>query len=36
VTTTLVVFDTPAFQDNARLLQIAEEFSVQAFIAQLS
>ncbi|MGB7839812.1 MAG: hypothetical protein WBL40_17055 [Terrimicrobiaceae bacterium] len=33
--TTLIVFDTPAFQDNARLLRIAEEFSVQAFIARL-
>ena len=35
VRTTLIVFDTPAFQDNARLLQIAEEFAVKAFIAQL-
>jgi len=35
VRATLIVFDTPAFQDNARLLQIAEEFAVEAFIAKL-
>src|SRR4029077_5787221 len=35
VRTTFIVLDTPAFQNNARLTQIAEEFSVQAFIAQL-
>jgi hypothetical protein len=35
VRTTVIVFDTPAFQDNVRLLQIAEEFAVKAFIAQL-
>ena len=35
VRTTLIVFHTPAFQDNARLLQIAEEFTVKAFIAKL-
>jgi hypothetical protein len=33
--TTLIVFDTPAFQDNARFVQITEEFAVKAFIAQL-
>ncbi|MGA9580291.1 MAG: hypothetical protein WBV90_21950 [Terrimicrobiaceae bacterium] len=33
--TTLVIFDAPAFQDNARFVQIAEEFAVEAFIAQL-
>jgi hypothetical protein len=26
----LIVFDTPAFQDNTRFAQIAEEFAVQA------
>jgi len=35
VRTTLIIFDTPAFQDNGRLVKIAEEFAVQAFIAQL-
>src|SRR5262245_34552414 len=35
VRTTLIVFDTPAFQNNASLAQIAEEFSVKAFITQL-
>ena len=35
VRTTLIVFDAPALQDNARFAQIAEEFAVQAFIAQL-
>jgi hypothetical protein len=35
VRTTFIVFDPPALQDNARFVQIAEEFSVQAFIAQL-
>ena len=30
-----IVFDAPALQDNARFAQIAEEFAVQAFIAQL-
>jgi hypothetical protein len=35
VRTALVGFDTPAFQDNARLVQIAEKFAVKAFIAQL-
>ena len=35
VRATFIVFDTPAFQDNARLLQIAEEFAVEAFIAKL-
>jgi hypothetical protein len=30
-----IVLDTPAFQNNARLTQIAEEFAVKAFIAQL-
>ena len=30
VRTTLIVFDTPAFQDDARFAQIAEEFAVQA------
>ena len=25
----LIVFDTPAFQDNARFLQITENFAVQ-------
>ena len=33
--TAFVVFETPAFQDNARFAQIAEEFAVKAFIAQL-
>src|SRR4029077_11243262 len=28
VRTTFIVFDTPAFQDHARLVQIAEEFAV--------
>ena len=32
---TLVIFDAPAFQDNARFVQIAGEFAVEAFIAQL-
>jgi hypothetical protein len=27
-TTTFIVFDTPAFQHNARFVQIAEEFAV--------
>jgi hypothetical protein len=36
VRTTLVIFDTPAYQDNARFVQIAEEFAVQAFIRSLS
>ena len=35
VRTTLIVFDTPVSKDNARFMQIAEEFAVQAFIAQL-
>ena len=35
VRTTFIVFDTPALQDNARFAQIAEEFAVEAFIAQL-
>ena len=35
VRTTLVIFDAPAFQDNARFVQIAEEFAVEAFIARL-
>jgi hypothetical protein len=35
VRATFIVFDTPTFQDNPRLLQIAEEFAVKAFIAQL-
>jgi hypothetical protein len=35
VRTTLVIFDAPAFQDNARFLEIGEEFAVKAFIAQL-
>ena len=35
VRTMFVVFDTPAFQDNARLVQTAKEFAVKAFIAQL-
>jgi hypothetical protein len=34
VRTTLDVFEAPAFQDNARFAQIAEEFAVKAFIAQ--
>jgi hypothetical protein len=35
VPTTLIVFDAPTLQDDARLAQIAEEFTVKAFIAQL-
>jgi hypothetical protein len=35
VRTTFIVLDTPAFQNNARLTQIAEEFAVKTFIAQL-
>jgi hypothetical protein len=35
VRTTLIVFETPALQDNACFAQVAEEFAVQAFIAQL-
>jgi hypothetical protein len=35
VRTTLIVFDAPAFQDNARFVQVAEEFAIKAFIAQL-
>ena len=35
IRTTFIVFDTPAFQDNARLTQIAEEFAIKAFITQL-
>jgi hypothetical protein len=35
VRTTLIVFDMPAFQDDARFAQIAEEFAVKAFVAQL-
>jgi hypothetical protein len=31
----LIVFDAPALQDNPRFAQIAEEFTVKAFIAQL-
>ena len=31
----LIVFDAPALQDNPRFVQIAEEFTVKAFIAQL-
>ena len=35
VWTTLIIFDTPALQDNVRFAQIAEELAVEAFIAQL-
>jgi hypothetical protein len=35
VRTAFIVFETPAFQDSARFAQIAEEFTVKAFIAQL-
>ena len=35
VRTTLIVFETLALQDNACFAQVAEEFAVQAFIAQL-
>jgi hypothetical protein len=35
VRTTFIVFDTPVFQDNARLCKFAEEFTIQAFIAKL-
>ena len=33
--TTLIVFDAPALEDNTRFVQIAEEFALKAFIAQL-
>jgi hypothetical protein len=35
VRTTFILFNTPAFQDHANFVQIAEEFAVKAFIAQL-
>jgi hypothetical protein len=35
VRATLTVFDTPAFQNNARFVPTTEEFAVQAFFAQL-
>ena len=35
VRTTLAIFHGPAFQDNACFVQIAEEFAVEALIAQL-
>jgi hypothetical protein len=31
----LIVFEAPALHDNPRFVQIAEEFTVKAFIAQL-
>jgi hypothetical protein len=34
VRATLIVFDTPAFQDNAGLLQIADEFAMNASTPQ--
>jgi hypothetical protein len=36
VRATTVIFDTPAFQDNARFVQIAEEFVVVQTLRTLS
>jgi hypothetical protein len=30
-----IVFEAPALEDNARFVQIAEEFTVKAFIVKL-
>jgi hypothetical protein len=31
----VIVFEAPALEDNARFVQVAEEFTVKAFIAKL-